>query len=75
MATGFKPPTEFSSMFEGYIPVVPEDTVLLKPFGTRACGVANPRDTNGYRCGSRLAIPFSKRLINSASSSTTGIKV
>jgi GTP pyrophosphokinase len=46
---------------------------MLKPFGKRACGVANPRDTHGYRCGSRLAIPFSNQLINSASSSRTGI--
>jgi hypothetical protein len=56
-----------------YVPVVPEDTGLLKPFGQRACGVVNPRDTHGYRCGSRLAMAFSKRLINTASSNTTSI--
>jgi hypothetical protein len=55
------------------VSLVPGDEGLLKPFGKHACGIANSRDTNGYRCGLRLAIPFSKRLINSASSSATGI--
>jgi hypothetical protein len=54
-------------------PVVPEDAALLKPFGKRACCVADPGDTNGSRYSSRLAIPFAKRLINSASLSTTGL--